>query len=46
MRPGGKRLLLLPPHLAFGDRAVEGIIPPRASLIFVIDVIALEKAQR
>ena len=46
MRPGGKRLLMLPPHLAYGDRAVDGIIPPNASLIFVIDVIALEKARR
>ena len=46
MRPGGKRLLMLPPHLAYGDRAVDGIIPPNASLIFVIEVIAVEKARR
>ena len=43
MRPGGKRLLMLPPALGYGARGVEGIIPPDASLIFIIDVIAIEK---
>ncbi len=44
MKPGGKRLLMLPPALGYGSRGVEGVIPPGASLIFVIDVIAVEKA--
>jgi FKBP-type peptidyl-prolyl cis-trans isomerase len=44
MRPGGKRLLMLPPALGYGSRGVEGVIPPDASLIFVIDVIAVEKS--
>lgn len=43
MQAGGKRLLLLPPALGYGQRAIDGIIPANASLIFVIDVIAVEK---
>jgi len=43
MKPGGKRLLMLPPALGYGSRGVEGVIPPDAKLIFVIDVIAIEK---
>lgn len=44
MNPGGKRLLMLPPALGYGSRGVEGVIPPGAGLIFVIDVIAVEKS--
>ena len=45
MREGGKRLVMLPPALAFGDRRVDDIIPPHASLIFVIDLVRLEQQQ-
>lgn len=45
MRPGGKRLLVLPPPApGYGSRGVNGVIPPAASLIFVIEVIAIEKS--
>lgn len=44
MKPGGKRLLRLPPALGYGAKGVEGVIPPDARLIFVIDVIAIEKS--
>jgi len=44
MKPGGKRLLMLPPALGYGFKGVEGVIPPDARLIFVIDVIAIEKS--
>ena len=43
MRPGGRRLLMLPPSLAYGDRAVADVIPANASLIFVIELIELRK---
>ena len=43
MRQGGKRLLMLPPALGYGSRGVEGVIPRDARLIFLIDVIAIEK---
>jgi len=43
MQPGGKRLLLLPAALGYGARGVQGIVPPNASLIFVIELLDLEK---
>ena len=43
MRPGGKRLLMLPPELGYGARSVEDVIPPNAPLIFVIELVDLER---
>jgi FKBP-type peptidyl-prolyl cis-trans isomerase len=43
MRPGGRRLLLLPPALGYGAKGVQGIVPPDASLIFIIELLDLEK---
>ena len=43
MQPGGRRLLLLPPSLGYGTRGVQGIVPPDASLIFIIELLELEK---
>ena len=44
MKPGGKRLLRVPPRLAYGAKGVEYVIPPHAALIFVIDLLAVEKS--
>jgi peptidylprolyl isomerase len=44
MKPGGRRLLMLPPALGYGGRGVEGIIPPGSGLMFVIDLIDVEAA--
>jgi len=35
MRPGGTRLIILPPEQAYGDREV-GIIPPGSILVFEV----------
>ena len=43
MQQGGKRLLKLPPSLGYGSRRVEDIIPADARLIFVIELLELEK---
>jgi hypothetical protein len=43
MKPGGERLLRVPPRLAYGARGVEGVVPPNAALIFLIDVISVER---
>jgi len=43
MRPGGKRLLKIPPSMGYGSKGVEDIIPPDARLIFIIDLIDVDK---
>ena len=39
MKVGGRRKLVIPPHLAYGDRGAGGVIQPGESLIFVVDLI-------
>lgn len=41
MKPGGKRMLLVPPGMAYGKRKVEGV-PANTSLMFRIELIAVE----
>lgn len=45
MRPGGKRMLLVPPGMAYGQRGVEGIVPENSSLMFRIELIGLRDAE-
>jgi FKBP-type peptidyl-prolyl cis-trans isomerase len=42
MQVGAKRMLLVPPGMAYGKWGVEGVVPPGASLIFQIELIRLE----
>jgi peptidylprolyl isomerase len=41
MKVGGRRRLVIPPHLAYGDRGAGGVIKPGESLIFVVDLLAV-----
>jgi peptidylprolyl isomerase len=40
MRVGGRRQLVIPPHLGYGDRGAGGMIKPGETLIFVCDLVS------
>jgi peptidylprolyl isomerase len=39
MKVGGRRQLVIPPHLGYGDRGAGGAIKPGETLIFVVDLL-------
>ncbi len=41
MKVGGKAELICPPELAYGDRGAGGVIPPRATLKFEIELLEI-----
>ncbi|MEU0091359.1 FKBP-type peptidyl-prolyl cis-trans isomerase [Kribbella sp. NPDC006257] len=41
MKVGGRRKLVIPPHLGYGDRGAGAAIKPGETLIFVVDLISV-----
>ena len=41
MKVGGRRRLVIPPDLAYGDRGAGAVIAPGETLIFVVDLLDL-----
>ncbi|HLH59685.1 MAG TPA: FKBP-type peptidyl-prolyl cis-trans isomerase [Streptosporangiaceae bacterium] len=41
MKVGGRRQLVIPPHLGYGDRGAGNAIAPGETLIFVCDLVSV-----
>lgn len=43
MKKGGKRMLHIPPEMAYGTRGAGSDIPPNATLVFEIELVDFKK---
>lgn len=39
MKPGGKARLICPPDIAYGERGAGAVIPPKATLVFDVELL-------
>jgi peptidylprolyl isomerase len=46
MKEGGKRLLVIPASLAYGEQAVGDIIPANSTLVFEVELLKVQKTAR
>jgi FKBP-type peptidyl-prolyl cis-trans isomerase len=43
LRVGDQAMLIIPPQLGYGAKGAGGIIPPDATLIFIVEVVSVKE---
>jgi FKBP-type peptidyl-prolyl cis-trans isomerase len=41
MKVGGKRRLVVPPHLGYGEQGAGNAVPPNATLVFDVELLSV-----